>query len=173
MLLWAPAWRRASSDGRWEPAPAPVGLDAVTADLPPDVVVLVCGGTEPAGPAGVRALDVRWHPRIDELVLASDAAAVGTLSLAADHAVTGRPVLLLDPATSAADVLDLVQRARADRADAGRRAIGVRSVGRGGRRALARWHLMGPAAGHGRTRRTGSGRFAGHDVVENSEGPCR
>ena len=172
-LLWAPAWQRASTDGRWEPAPAPVGLDTVAAALPPGVVVLVCGGTEPVAPAGVRSLDLRWHPRVDELLLASDAAVVGTLALAGDHAVTGRPALLLEPGTSAADVLDLVRRALAHRAGGADASPVVRGVGGGGRRALARWHLMGPAARRGRTRRTGSGRFAGHDVVENSEGPCR
>ena len=115
-LLWAPAWQRASTDGRWQPAPAPVGLDAVAGALPPGVVVLVCGGTEPAAPAGVRSLDLRWHPRVDELLLAADAAVVGTVALAGDHAVTGRPALLLEPGTSAADVLDLVRRALAHRA---------------------------------------------------------
>ena len=116
-LLWAPAWQRASTDGRWQPAPAPVGLDAVAGALPPGVVVLVCGGTEPAAPAGVRSLDLRWHPRVDELLLAADAAVVGTVALAGDHAVTGRPALLLEPGTSAGDVLDLVRRALAHRAD--------------------------------------------------------
>ena len=115
-LLWAPAWQRASTDGRWQPAPAPVGLDAVAGALPPGVVVMVCGGTEPAAPAGVRSLDLRWHPRVDELLLAADAAVVGTVALAGDHAVTGRPALPLEPGTSAADVLDLVQRALAHRA---------------------------------------------------------
>src|SRR6185503_9268897 len=102
-----------------------VGLDAVAGALPPGVVVLVCGGTEPVAPAGVRSLDLRWHPRIDELLLAADAAAVAPLALAGDHAVTGRPALLLQPGTSAADLLELVHRALAHRVGGADRAGGA------------------------------------------------
>jgi hypothetical protein len=112
-LLWAPAWQPSPSDGRWQPSPAPVELSQVAVDLPPDVVLLLCGGTDASAPAGIRSVDVRWHPRIDELVLASDAAAVGTASLSTDQRVTGRPQLRLDDSVTAGDLLDLVERARA------------------------------------------------------------
>ena len=171
-LLWAPAWQPSPSDGRWQPFPAPVELADVAVDLPQDVVLLLCGGTDAAAPAGSRSLDVRWHPRFDDLVLASDAAAVGTASLAADHRITGRPQLVLDDSVTAEDILDLVERARA----AGPAVPGV-SPGRGAAAGVVDtlWpqHLMGSEPGYGEDCHTGSGRFAGHDVVENSEGPCR
>jgi len=113
-VLWAPAWRPNASDGRWQPFPSPVALADVAVDLPPDVVILLCGGTDASAPAGLRSVDVRWHPRFDELVVASDAAAVGTPSLAADHRTTGRPQLWLDGSVKAGDLRDLVERARAD-----------------------------------------------------------
>ena len=116
-LLWAPAWQRASTDGRWQPAPAPVGLDAVAGALPPDVVVLICGGTEPWPRRGCGRSTCAGTPASTSSSSPPTPPSSARARLAGDHAVTGRPALLLEPGTSTADVLDLVQRARADRAD--------------------------------------------------------
>jgi CDP-glycerol glycerophosphotransferase len=114
-LLWAPAWRRSATDGRSRPVSGPLDLQAVLGRLPEDIVVLLAGGMPPAvGARGPQVVDLRWHPRLDEVVLACDAAVTESASLMADCAVAGRPWRPLDPTTGLADVLALLDEVPAE-----------------------------------------------------------
>ncbi|MET1008318.1 MAG: CDP-glycerol glycerophosphotransferase family protein, partial [Propionibacteriaceae bacterium] len=115
VLLWAPAWRQSPGTGSWEPVDGPLALTEVVDQLDDDVVVLVAGGSVPTGTAGeglpLRVVDVRWHPRIDDLILASDAAVIGSQALTPQYAASERPHLGLEASLTGEQLRELVDRA--------------------------------------------------------------
>ncbi|NHC14094.1 CDP-glycerol glycerophosphotransferase family protein [Motilibacter sp. E257] len=98
-VLYTPTWR---DDAFWEGAvdadPLALDVDAATAELGPDVVLLVrlhyklTGRMRPRTSPRVR--DVSHHADVAELYLAADAMVTDYSSTMFDFAVTGKPLVL-------------------------------------------------------------------------------
>lgn len=99
-VLYAPTWRDdLATNHRVAPMDAIFDVDAAAEALGEDWVVLVRGHRfhRHRGHEGATVLDVTEHPRIEDLLLASDAAVLDYSSVRFDYALTDRPMLFLVP----------------------------------------------------------------------------